>query len=177
MGSEVRRMTALLDTNIFVSAALASRRNRSGLAYWVVEIALIGQRRFEHVTSDQLLDELRTVLARPRMLGASAAAEYVAEVAQVSGFVPSHGVPMGCRDRTDDKVIETALNANVDFLVSEDRDVHEARVRYAIEKTGIGIRERPIHVVTLREFVDVLHSSPRFSPLVAPELLPATLAA
>lgn len=170
-------MTALLDTNIFVSAAFASRRKRPGLAYWVVEIALIAQRRFEHVTSDQLLDELHSVLARPALLGPSAAKTYAREVARVSRFVLSHGVPMGCRDRTDDKVIETALNANVDFLVSEDRDVHESRVRYAIEKTGIGIRERPIRVVTLREFVAELHASPRFSPLVAPQPLPATLAA
>jgi putative PIN family toxin of toxin-antitoxin system len=169
-------MTALFDTNIFVAAAIAVRDGRPGLARWVVHIALIAQRRFEHVTSDQLLDELRTVLARPGMLGASDADVYVADIGSASTLTSSHGVPMGCRDRSDDKVIETALNANVDFLVSEDRDVHESRVRYAIEKVGIGIRERPIRVVTLREFVAELHAGRPFSPLIAPEL-PATLAA
>ncbi|HEY0396569.1 MAG TPA: putative toxin-antitoxin system toxin component, PIN family [Candidatus Elarobacter sp.] len=170
-------MTALLDSNVFVSAAIAARDGRPGMARWVVAIALTAQRRFEHVTSDQLLDELRVVLERPSMLGFSGAEAYVAEVAASSTIVPSHGIPMGCRDRTDDKVIETALNANVDFLVSEDADIHEPRVRYALEKTGIGIRKRSIRVATVREFVAVLHASPRFSPLIVPALPPATLAA
>ena len=170
-------MTALLDTNVFVSAAIASRDGRPGMARWLVEIGLLAQRRFEHVTSAQMLDELGEVLARPTMLGVLRANVYVTEVAMESTLTLSHGVPMGCRDRSDDKVIEAALNANVDFLVSEDADIHEPRVRYALEKTGIGIRKRSIRVATVREFVGVLHASPRFSPLIVRELLPATLAA
>jgi hypothetical protein len=69
------------------------------------------------------------------------------------------------------------MNGNVDFIVSEDADLHDLSARRAIAKVGIGIRARPIRVITLRELVAELEGTPRFSPLIAAELLPATLAA
>ena len=79
---------------------------------------------------------------------------------------------MGVRDWRDDKVVETAMNANVDAIVSQDLDLHDMRARYSIAKTGIGIRSRPIAVWNVGTFLAVLDGSPRFSPLVV-----ATLAA
>jgi putative PIN family toxin of toxin-antitoxin system len=170
-------MKVLLDTNILVSAALAERDERGGLARWVVNVAFLGQRRFEHVTSHRLIDELHDVLRRPGMLGLREAERFAMKIAENSTIVDVHGLPMGARDRKDDKVVETAMNGDVDFVVSEDADLHDLSARRAIAKVGIGIRARPIRVITLRELVAELEGTPRFSPLIAPELLPATLAA
>jgi uncharacterized protein len=163
----------VLDTNVLVSAALSFRNERWSRARWLFEVALVAQHRFEHVTSEPLMHELRDVLSRPEMLGASLADQFAEAVSAASTFVRVHNVPMGCRDPDDDKVIETAMNADADFVVSNDADVHEPRAWYAIAKTGVGIRRRPIRVVSLDAFVDELHGvEPRFSPLVV-----ATLAA
>ena len=64
-------------------------------------------------------------------------------------------------DRKDDKVIETALNANADVIVSGDRDLYEPRAVY-----GVGIRRRPIRVVGVRTFLAELRFGPWFSPLL-----------
>jgi putative PIN family toxin of toxin-antitoxin system len=171
-------MKVLLDTNVLVSAFLAQRDERPGRARWVVEVAFLGQRRFEHVTSHRLIQELRDVLARrPSMIDARHAKRFVHEIVEKSTIVDISGVPMGVRDRSDDKVVETAMNGDVDFVVSEDADLHDLSARRAIAKVGIGIRARPIRVITVRELVAELEGTPRFSPLIAPELLPATLAA
>jgi putative PIN family toxin of toxin-antitoxin system len=168
---------AVLDTNVLFSAALAQRDERRGLARWVVDVALIAQRRFQHVTSDLLMNELQRVLSRPGMLDSQGAADFVDNILDVSTLVRVRGIAMGVRDPNDDKVIETAMNGDVDFVVSEDADLHDLSARRAIAKVGIGIRARPIRVITLRELVAELEGTPRYSPLIAPELLPATLAA
>jgi putative PIN family toxin of toxin-antitoxin system len=170
-------MKVLLDTNILVAAALSERSERRGLARWVVDVAFLGQRRFEHVTSRRLMGELHDVLDRPGMLDAAHAERFVRQIVDNSTIVDIHGVPMGVRDRKDDKVVETAMNGDVDFVVSEDADLHDLSARRAIAKVGIGIRARPIRVITLRELVAELEGTPRFSPLIAAELVPATLAA
>ena len=77
---------------------------------------------------------------------------------------------MGCRDPRDDKVLETAMNANAEFVVARDRDLHDARARYSIEKVGPGIRSRPIRVVGVRAFVEALEA-PDFSALVCAALI------
>jgi predicted nucleic acid-binding protein len=129
------------------------------------------------VTSHRLMQQLRDVLNRPRMLSAKHTRRFVEKIVENSTIVDIHGLPMGVRDRKDDKVVETAMNGDVDFVVSEDADLHDLSARRAIAKVGIGIRARPIRVITLREFVPELEGNPRLSPLIAAELLPATLAA
>jgi predicted nucleic acid-binding protein len=163
---------ALIDANILFSAEWTRLKGRTSLSHWLVFVALIQQRRFELVTSDPLLREVRDVLIR-RGIPVAGADAYVGALAQEATSVRIYGVPMGCPDPGDDKVLETALNANVDVIVSRDSDLFAPRSRWAISKTGIGIRDRPIRVVSVREFVDELHGvAPRFSPLVV-----ATLAA
>jgi len=104
------------------------------------------------------------------MLRADDADAFVQMLCELSTVVPVYGVPMGCRDPKDDVVIETAMNANVDLIVSRDKDLHSAWARYAIGKTGIGIRDRPIRVVNVRSFLAELTDQRPFSPLVCAEL-------
>jgi putative PIN family toxin of toxin-antitoxin system len=162
----------LIDANVLVSALLTRRAAKTSLVEWLVFVALIGQRRFELITSDPLVHEVRKVLLRRDVIEADAD-EYIDSLTRYATFVRIYGVPMGCPDPDDDMVLETALNANADVIVSRDGDLFHPRSLQTIKKTGIGIRDRPIRVLSVREFVDELTGVPRFSPLV----LPATLAA
>ena len=166
-------MRVVLDTNILVAAALSKWRNRWGRARWLVEIALAGQRRFAHVTSVPIIDELAEVLIRPRMVDRAFAEAFIETLLSDSTVVRVHGVPMGCRDPDDDKVLETAVIGHAGAIVSDDRDLRDLGARSAFDSCAL----RPTTVWTLDEFVAELHAGPLFSPLIAPELLPATLAA
>lgn len=79
------------------------------------------QRRFELVTSDPLLRELRDVLIR-RGGPVAGADAYVALLTNEAAFVRIYGVPMGCPDPGDDKVV--SLREFVDEL-------HGARPRFS----------------------------------------------
>ena len=73
---------------------------------------------------------------------------------------------MGGRDPKDYKVVETALNANADCIVTRDSDLFDPRASYGIGKVGLGIRNRPIRVVSLAAFVAEVSRGSEFSPLV-----------
>jgi putative PIN family toxin of toxin-antitoxin system len=163
-------MKVVIDTGVLVSAALAVSAGQVSLSRELVEDALAGE-RCELVTSEPMLREFADVLSRPRIgLDAGFAVAFVERVASAATIVAIRGLAMGCRDPRDDKVLETALNANVDFIVARDRDLFEPRARYSIEKIGIGIRDRPIRVVGVRAFVEAMNG-PDFSALVAAALV------
>ena len=158
-------MKVVIDTGVFVSAALSIAARNATPSRELVEAALTGE-RYEVVTSEMMLLELADVLSRPRIgLVAEFAAAFIERIASVATIVVIRGLAMGCRDPRDDKVLETALNANVDFIVARDRDLHEPRSRYSIEKVGPGIRDRPIRVVSVNAFIEALRG-PDFSAFV-----------
>ena len=167
-------MKAVLDTNILVAAALGRSRDRWARARWLVDVGLVGQRRFEHVTSSPIIEELRSVLLRPGMVEQRFADALRETLLLHSTVVRIHGVPMGCRDPGDDKIVETALAGGAGVIVSDDRDLLDFDMSHVLDSLG---RTARIAVVSLDDFVAQLHEGPRFSPLVAPEVLPATLAA
>ena len=163
-------MKVVVDTAILVSAALAIAADNNAHSRLLTERGLSGD-SFELVTSEPMLRELSDVLSRPQFaLSAEQAIAFVERVSAAAKCVAIRGLAMGCRDPRDDKVLETAMNANADFVVARDRDLHEARARYSIEKVGIGIRSRPIRVVGVRAFLDAL-DAPDFSALISAALI------
>ncbi len=166
-------MRVILDTNVLVSAVLSWGNERFSGPRWIVDIALLGQRRFEHVTSAPLMFELCVALFRRDDVDHALVEDFIDRIAFASTYVPVRGLSMGARDPRDDKVVETAINGNVDVVVSGDSDLHDLAVTWSLGKTGIGIRSRPILVWTVREFLDAFADEPPFSPLV----VPATVAA
>jgi putative PIN family toxin of toxin-antitoxin system len=163
-------MKVVIDTGVFVSAGMSIAAGNASRSRELVEGALAGE-RYEFVTSDMMLLELADVLSRARIgLDPMFAAAFIERVAAAATIVVIRGLAMGCRDPRDDKVLETALNANVDFVVARDRDLHAPRSRWSIEKVGPGIRERSIRVVTVNAFLEALHG-PDFSAFVVAELL------
>ena len=125
------------------------------------ETALLEEARFESITSVPIVRELGDVLSRPRFeLTGGQIADTLALFASASTFVEIIGVPMGVRDPRDDKVLETALNADADCIVTGDRDLFDPRATYGISKVGLGIRSRPIRVVSLAAFVAEVNRGP-----------------
>lgn len=118
-------MTSLklvIDTNFLISAALSSKGAPARLVQEV-----LAQHRL--VFSQPTFDELRTRLYRPKF-DRYISLEFRERL--LHDFKASaHWVDMGesgvyCRDRDDDKFIETALKSQAQYLVSGDSDLLEA---------------------------------------------------
>ncbi|PIT72333.1 putative toxin-antitoxin system toxin component, PIN family [Limnohabitans sp. B9-3] len=118
-------MTSLklvIDTNLFISAALSSQ----GAPAKLVREALAHHRL---VFSQPTFDELRTRLYRPkfdRYISLELRESLLHDLNASAVWVDIGESAVYCRDRDDDKFIETALKAQAHYLVSGDNDLLEA---------------------------------------------------
>ena len=112
-----------------------------GLPGAVLDAALAGH--FEIVTSPALLDELRRVLGYPTL---QAVVGYTDELVKFFALAAVVVTPMEtvavCRDPDDDRLIEAALAANADVIVTGDQDL------LTVERVD------QIQVLTPREFIE-----------------------
>lgn len=119
-------MTSLklvIDTNIFISAALSS----TGAPARLVQEALAHHRL---VFSQPTFDELRTRLFRPkfdRYISLELRESLLHDLNASAVWVDIGESDFYCRDRDDDKFIETALKAQAHYLISGDGDLLEAQ--------------------------------------------------
>jgi uncharacterized protein len=126
-----------VDANVWVSGVLS----RSGGPARIIDAFIDG--RFTLVTSEPLLGEGADVLSRPRIARQSRftpeeVADLVAAMRDLGEVVPISGQRGLCRDPNDDAVIETAISALSDILVSGDHDlIDDAAVRSLLAATGI----------------------------------------
>ena len=117
-------MTSLklvIDTNILISAALSPQ----GAPAKLVQVALAHHRL---VFSQATLDELRTRLYRPkfdRYISLEARERLLHDFNASAHWVDIGEPAVYCRDRDDDKFIETALKAQANYLISGDSDLLE----------------------------------------------------
>jgi len=119
----------VIDTNVVVSAALKDRVPEELILF------VIGNNEFEWVASAEIVEEYLSVLKRkkfslPRPIiqrWANAFKQYVALVTVEEKF----NFP---RDQKDAKFLECALSAQVDYLISGDKDFEGA---YKLGKTII----------------------------------------
>lgn len=111
-------MRVVVDTNVFVSAALKDK-SLPALALRVVE------QRGTLLKSAATEGQLFAVLARPRIaaLIESATIDWIRDLmARAEAVVISERIA-ACRDATDDKFLELAVNGNADLVVSGDADL------------------------------------------------------
>lgn len=116
-------MRVVIDANVLVSAVISSSGPpREVLTAWT-------QERFELVASPALLEELRDVLARPKLrryLTPGAAAGYLAGLGQDGLLIEDPPPPAGLRaDPDDDYLVALARAAGADYVVSGDRHLLE----------------------------------------------------
>lgn len=114
-------MRAVLDTNVLVSAVLSP--SGAPAAVW----RAFRDDRFQLLTSDPLLDELRLVLARPRIARRSGWSTneqrlFVALVEESATLVtPIETLHVIRANPADDRVLEAAVAGEADYIVSGDR--------------------------------------------------------
>jgi uncharacterized protein len=110
----------VLDTNVLISAALSPAGSPARLFDRLCE------QRAILLFSEATQSELRSRLLRPRFdryVGRANRVRFLAEIDAVSEVVGITGGVMGCRDRDDDKILETALNGSARMIVSGDQDL------------------------------------------------------
>ncbi|HKM62282.1 MAG TPA: putative toxin-antitoxin system toxin component, PIN family [Acidisphaera sp.] len=108
----------MVDTNVFVSAALKDR----SLPALAVHIATQRGTLLKSAATERQLME---VLARPYIasLIAPAAHEWLLSLLAAAAPVTITERIEACRDPTDDKFLELAVNGGADFIVSGDSDL------------------------------------------------------
>jgi putative PIN family toxin of toxin-antitoxin system len=114
-----RALRAVVDTNVLVSALLGSKNARK-----IVEA--ISRGNLIVVTSPILLSELETVLQRPkfRLVEANDSASKLLHLLKTSpGFVTPTVPVDACRDAKDNCVLEAAVAARADLIVTGDDDL------------------------------------------------------
>ena len=114
---------AVLDTNIFVSGLISA----SGPPRQIVDSWLA--RTFTLVTSPYLIEELRHVLAYPRIASRLRLSEYELTllfdtlIALAEVKLDVNPLPGVTRDPKDDAVIACAFASQADYVVSGDQDI------------------------------------------------------
>lgn len=115
-------MRVVVDTNVFVSAML----NNRGTPARVVQAWYEGA--YTLVVTDDLLFELSVTLARPRLATLISASsheirEFVRSVEHGAEFHSVTETLAVSDDPDDDRVLEAAVAAAADYIVSGDRDL------------------------------------------------------
>lgn len=139
-------LRAVADANVLISAALA--RSPQAPSVLTLDAALDGH--VELITSPSLLQEIASVLARPRLrkyLSADEASRFVADLATQTTLLidPPGPRPAVCRDPRDDYLVALALASGVDAVISGDLDLLD-----------IDPEQVAVEIITPRQFVERL---------------------
>ena len=114
-------LRVVLDTNVLISALIGE-----GNEYEFVKKCVQG--KFVLVTSPEILDEFKEVALRPRLgIAAEDVADFIGSLVEVSEVVlPTEKVSFA-RDPNDEKILEAAVEAKSDYIVSGDKDLLSLR--------------------------------------------------
>lgn len=108
---------AVVDTNVFTRALIGSKVNEE-----LYDAFINGN--FELVTSRQMLLELADVLSRPRLrIPSGIVKRFFHSVERRIKVVKPKRRIIACRDPKDNIVLETAITAKADFIVTNDIDL------------------------------------------------------
>jgi putative PIN family toxin of toxin-antitoxin system len=114
---------AVLDANVFVSAAIQRGPSHRIVQTWLAESA------FELIVSDQVLNEVEDVLARPRLAKRIAhedAVSFVRAIRTAADIVDDPAViAEATRDQDDDYFVALARAHDAEVIVSGDKDLLE----------------------------------------------------
>ena len=111
-------MRVVVDTNVFVSAALKEKSLPGTAAHTVTESGLL----LKSTITEQ---ELFVTLARPRLapLIPPRFRDWLSELLAAAELVTITDRVTACRDPKDDKFLELAVNGHADLIVSGDADL------------------------------------------------------
>ncbi len=146
MSGSRRRLRTVVDTNLFVSAAVFKRGNPYALRRAWHDGA------FELLLSEAHRAELIDVFGRPRLIqryrvAPEDLAEFFTDLAEATLVEPTPTVPMPVRDPIDVKILAAALGGGADYPVTGDADLLELR-----NASQLGT----LQSVTVAEFLAIL---------------------
>ena len=130
----------VVDTNVVVSAAI-----RAGKSYGFLKAVLDGKCTL--VTSDEIINEIREVLCRPKFrLDKNEIGGVVSTLKSLSNIIETKSKFSVTRDPDDDMFINAAYDGGADYIVSGDHDLLDLE-----EFKGI-------RMVTVDEMLGILQS-------------------
>jgi putative PIN family toxin of toxin-antitoxin system len=111
-------MRIVVDTNVFVSAALKDKSIPSIALYLAAQLSVLLK---SAATEAQLLD----VIARPYLatLIAPTTSDWFKQLMAAAELVTITERIAACRDSTDDKFLELAVSGQADFILTGDADL------------------------------------------------------
>ena len=130
-------MKIVLDTNIFISSFFWGGNPRK-----IMERIIDGKDKL--FVCKEILQEITSVMTRPKF---NVSNEYITRFISSIEDIANHIVLSGivqqvCRDSEDDKILECALLANADYIITGDADL-------------LVIKEfRGIKIITASEYVN-----------------------
>lgn len=139
----------VVDTNVWVSAFL----NRKGFPAQIKDAWVRGE--FDVAISLQLLREIREVLNRPRIknkygLTEDEIVQFIELLMLRSVITRITGQLKLCRDERDNMVLETAVEAGAEYLISRDDDV-KGDSELAVQMRALGVA-----IITVSRFLQEL---------------------
>lgn len=140
--TDARPLRIVLDTNQLVRALARPPEFATFVMAWA-------SARFTVICSDALLDEYEHVLRRPYIRALiypeslRALRTYLLDMIE---FIDLEAYPTICRDPDDDKVIATAIQGQVDYLLTADADILAQDVYLLLQQANI-------RVATIDDFI------------------------
>lgn len=126
-------MRIVIDTNQLVWALARPPQLATFVMAWASS-------RFTVVCSDELLDEYENVLSRDyiqKLIYVESLRAFQHYLVDAMEMVELQSIPSVCRDPDDDKVIATAIEGHVDYLLTADDHILEPTVRQQLNNIGI----------------------------------------
>ncbi len=111
-------MKAVIDTNIWISFLIG--KLLAGLDDYILDGVL------EVVISDEQLEEITTVLRRPKFrkhFSADDIDEFLSLLYKSARIVEIHHTIKDCRDEKDNFILEIAIRGRADYIVTGDKDL------------------------------------------------------
>jgi hypothetical protein len=140
--------SVVLDLNILISALI----KRGSTSRRVVEAWVAG--RYQLLFAVELLDDLRSVVERPRLrkyFSHEAGVRLITRIVESADFVVPQTTMALCRDPKDNILLDVAIAGEADYLVTGDGDLLDDEVLKRIMLTEHGVR-----VVRVTEFLSIL---------------------
>lgn len=132
----------VIDTNLFIKGLLKSKTARLIIEAFIEE-------RFKLISSEYLIGELIHTSQKPNLrkfITEDDAALLIALIKEKAIIVKPKGKINLCRDEKDNPIIETAITAKAEYIITSDKDILEIPP----EKLA------PLKTISPEEFLDIL---------------------
>ena len=115
-------MKIIVDTNILISAVLKGKNAREVIQF------IIDQPDFEWIVSQEILEEYREVLKRPKFkISNETRSQWLWKIDTIPQLVEVNVEIEFPRDAKDAKLLALALASQADFLMTGDQDFNEVK--------------------------------------------------